>query len=391
MIRRERIDEIQSMRGIAFFAVVLQHALGMFTRLPGANIADLAVLSFLFNMVKFAVPMFVFITGIVIFYNYYEKLSYPSYLWKRCKEILVPYAIFTPFYYLYWDWQANQHSVDELWLVFATGTGYYHLWFVAMIFQFYLLFPLFRLLFQRLKPVINTERKVFWALAGALVLFIGTVLYFIEHRGLFNIPGLRGMFGNYIDRNFLMWFFYFVFGGAIAFSIVRFRTWLEKAQFWNIPIFVITLFWVTYELTKTIIVNPKPAFLLGVSSSLKLSMILFTVSSILVVYSMCISLARRNNIVTKFFNLLGQYSFGAYLIHAYWLDRFYKIVHNNLKDDLNNTMMMLIALLMTVVASLLFAMIVSKIPFIGPLIVGSTGKKKSKKPVQAPASVQAQA
>src|SRR4051794_27546355 len=99
MIRRERIDEIQSMRGIAFFAVVLQHALGMFTRLPGVNIADLAVLSFLFNMAKFAVPMFVFITGIVIFYNYYEKLNYPTYLWKRCKEILVPYAVFTPFYY----------------------------------------------------------------------------------------------------------------------------------------------------------------------------------------------------------------------------------------------------------------------------------------------------
>lgn len=379
MIQRERIDEIQSMRGLAFSAVVLQHALGMFLRLPGVNVADLAVLSLIFNLAKFAVPMFVFITGLVIFYNYYEKISYPSYIWKRFKEILVPYAVFTPFYYLYWDWQANEHTVNELWKVFLTGSGYWHLWFVAMIFQFYLLFPLFRIVFRRLAPIVNTERKVVSALLLTLVVYIVCVWYFTHHKWAVDIIGIRGMFGSYLDRNFLMWFFYFVFGGVLAFAIVRFRERLVRIQFWNVPFFVVMLSWVTYEVSKTITMTPKPFVALGVSTSLKTSMILFTVSSILVIYSMSVSLAKRNNSVTKFFNLLGQYSYGGYLLHAFWLDIFYKIVHKQLAASMNNTLMMAITTLIVIVVSLLSAMLIARIPFLGPLLVGSSGRKKKKK------------
>lgn len=387
MEKKVRLNEIQHLRTVAFLAVVFQHAIGMFTRKPGVNVSDLVVLSVLFNLVKFAVPMFVFITGLVIFYNYYEKLQVTSYLYKRVREIIVPYVVCSLFYYYYWAYDASEHSWGSLPSMLLTGEGNYHLWFVAMIFQFYLLYPLFRLLFLKLQPVFNRERVVVPLVVVLIAVFIWGTEYVINHyygKLHSNVFGLRGMLNN-LDRTFPLWYLYFVLGGIAAMSITKWRAWMAKLEPWNYVFFAFTLGWITYELAKSFNVGAKPPaqmpIYLGVSNSFKMSMILFTLSSFVLLYQVAMRWSVKDNWLTKMSNLMGKYSYGMFLVHALVLDKVYGWV-GKYGSSLNNTWMALVAVVLCVTLSFGLTVLISKIPFLGALIVGPTGKKKPKaKPV----------
>lgn len=378
--KKAKIDEIEHLRGIAFLAVVIQHAIGMFSRTPGFNLSDLIIFSVVFNMVKFAVPLFVFISGMVIFYNYYDRLNYPSYLVKRIREIIIPYLLFTLFYYYYWDYDAANHIAGQFPGIFLTGSGYFHLWFVVMIFQFYLLFPVFRWPFQLVRKFTATYLRAVSVIILLLLIYIGTTYAIFEHIGRLHtdIFGIRGIL-KYPDRTLFSWYFYFVFGGILAFSIVKWRTVLQKYMFWNIPVFVLGLLWVTYELGAAIQPTAKlpqelPIYL-GVSSSFKASMILFTVSSILLWYQVSVVMSQRSNWLTRIFEMFGKYSFGAYLLHAAALD----IAHKYIKTvtSLSNSMQMFAAVIVTAAVSLLLTVIISRLPF-GNYLIGSTKRKPAR-------------
>ncbi|MBL0387285.1 acyltransferase [Tumebacillus sp. ITR2] len=381
MEKKVRLNEIGHLRSVAFLAVVTQHAIGMFTRTAGVNLSDLVVLSVLFNLVKFAVPMFVFITGLVIFYNYYEELKLGSYLYKRVREIIVPYLIWSVFYYMYWAYDAAGHSWREFPSILLTGSGYYHLWFVAMIFQFYLLYPLFRLLFKWLKSVMKSERIVIPFLLVLTGVFIVCTQFIVSHSGEWhsNIFGLRGML-NYVDRTFPVWYLYFVIGGVAAMSITKWRAWMEKLQSWNYAVFAVTLGWVTYQLASGIVPNAKPphdvALWIGISNSFKASMILFTLSSFVLLYQIAMRLSAKRNLLTKLSDLIGKYSYGTFLAHAFLLDVVYKWVKP--LPVLTHAWKAVVAMIVTTVLAVLVTMAISKIPFLGSLIVGTTGKRKKK-------------
>lgn len=78
-------------------------------------------------------------------YNYYGKLNYPTFIRKRSIDILVPYFLWTIIYYVYMFPGESIHFqwFKEVGLQILTPTLGYHFWFILMIFQFYLLFPLF--------------------------------------------------------------------------------------------------------------------------------------------------------------------------------------------------------------------------------------------------------
>jgi surface polysaccharide O-acyltransferase-like enzyme len=381
-IVKVRLNEIPHLRTAAFVAVVAQHAIGMFTRTPGIHLSDLVVLSVLFNAVKFAVPMFVFITGLVIFYNYYHQLHVAPYLVKRVREIIVPYVIWAVFYYFYWAWDRADHSWHELPSVLLTGSGYYHLWFVAMIFQFYLLFPIFRLLFKALQPRMSRARVLIPFLVLLTAFFIWGTKFIFDHNSQWhsNVFGLRGFLNN-IDRTFLVWYLYFVIGGVAALAIGKWRAWVAKVQGWNYVAFALGLGWVTYELAKAINLNAKlPAeypIYLGVSNSFKMSMILFTLSSFVLLYQWAMKWSEHDNWLTKLSITIGKYSYGTFLIHALILDKVYKWIVMYM-PSYNHTVKALTALVLCVGLSLVATMVIAKIPFLGSLLVGTTEKRKKK-------------
>lgn len=107
------------------------------------------ILFFFHRMCGVAVHGFVFLSGLKLFLKDTDKISYPKYIKSRFKRIYVPYLIFTILYYLF-EVSRNIYVFDFRQLVefLILGNGEAHLYFVFVIMQFYLLFPLWRRLLK---------------------------------------------------------------------------------------------------------------------------------------------------------------------------------------------------------------------------------------------------
>src|SRR4051812_25941231 len=90
-MKKQKLDEIEALRAFAFLAVVLQHAIGHYAYGPESRLSDGVLLGVLLLLAKFAVPVFIFITGLVLFYNYSDGVQFGRFVRKRFKDILLPY------------------------------------------------------------------------------------------------------------------------------------------------------------------------------------------------------------------------------------------------------------------------------------------------------------
>lgn len=212
MPRKERIAEIESLRGIAFAAVVLQHSIAHYSVVPEAGLEDGVLLAILLMLSKFAVPLFIFITGMVLFYNTGDKLYYGRFMQKRLTDVIVPYVIWSLIYFTLtprgWNgfgWQ----DIPDLGLKLITGKTTSHFWYIIMLIQFYLLFPVF---LRAIRYVYNRYeakgRIIALLISGAVYLVLADQLRNIARfMEWLNVPVLTDAFTTYADRNFLYFFF----------------------------------------------------------------------------------------------------------------------------------------------------------------------------------------
>lgn len=363
-VQRQRIDELDVLRGLAFLAVVLQHALGIYIRKPDVIYREAQILGLLYNLSKFAVPMFVFITGLVLFFNYYERLDYRKFIARRVTEILVPYAVWTAIYnYFYFRSLTFDAARLELFtksLLF--GEGAYHLWYIIMIFQFYLVFPLLRLVFK-----IFYEKIIKYSFSLLVVVGLGYVLLMwmaSEHSGLFGTEGIiRRFFVEYRSRNALYFIFYFILGAFAGLNINKWRTFSARYQKQAVFLFLIFFIWVGYELLAGGKIN------LAISTTFKTSMFLYTVTQIVVLYKLAIVITERLPWVFSSISYTGKYSFGAYLMHALTLD--YAVRAINLHFPTNHYLAAtFFAFVICSAVSVALAKLIGIIP-LGSLLTGS--------------------
>ena len=137
--RKPRISEIDILRGAAFLAVVLQHSIAHYFPLPVTGLGDGVLMGLLLIASKFAVPLFVFMTGMSLFYSYDGEVPYLTFMRKRLKDIALPYL---PWALLYAAEFQHVQLLDssgwqKLGLMLFTGKASYHLWYIVMVFQLY--------------------------------------------------------------------------------------------------------------------------------------------------------------------------------------------------------------------------------------------------------------
>lgn len=320
--RKQYIEELDIFRGLAFLAVVMQHVLGIFNRQADAGLADSAMMGMLFNAAKFAVPAFVFVSGMVLFYNYPEKVPYGRFVVKRFREIFVPYMIWTALYWVVFNGMPSLDLSSAAVYVrhVLLGTGAYHLWFVVMLFPFYLLYPL---LLKGFQLGWRSRWGTGWK-AGMLIALAAIAYTFLMWLSSSYIPSGRFQtdwqfvqmaFVEYRSRNFLFYFFYFLLGGIAAAALYKWRAFVLNSVTWNSFLFAILFVWVGVELMRSA-GSGQALVNLNYSTSLKPSMFFYTVSEILLMYGLSLAIVKKRGISFKWLRLIGQYSYGAYLVHA---------------------------------------------------------------------------
>lgn len=377
MAKQAKIEEIQHLRGFAFLAVVLQHAIGHYAYLPEARLEDGAMLGLLLIAAKFAVPVFIFITGLVLFYNYKSEVAYVPFVWKRCKDIVLPYAIWSLVYAAAFG-NFNSGFWQETWqiaLQLLTGTASYHLWYVVMSIQLYLLFPLIQKVllrvWERWKPW--TLRLAFAVLVIGYIVLTGQMGAVSSLFGNLNIPIVTPLFTEYADRNAFYFFIYFLMGAAAGMNLQAWKERVLKRKWAWIGLYVAVSGILFYKILGSFRQLDKIQY--NDTLLLQPFMAIFLVVSVVAMSIAAISLNETGSLRTRsLFSFLGRHSYGAYLAHAFMLT-FATAAADLLLPGWNVTVKTVAAFVLCSAFSVALAVLLSRWN-VGRLLVGTATRKQ---------------
>lgn len=257
---RKHLDEIQFARAIAIFAVLAVHATSTGVGLTEHSSPAFSIYTFFNYAGKLGTPTFIFLSSFILFYTYYHRELtldlFKKFYKKRMLFILVPYLVFSILYFCIASYLNTtvgvpfvaSEALPNFLTAFFTGDAFFHLYFVFVSVQLYLMFPFILYLFQRFAfvrrfaiplgiiiqwtwVIINSEiiqypNKATISLSYFMFYFLGAYLGVYYERvsaWIFNWrkswPGLAAVFAAYL---FMMVFYvrinYLTLTGEASFS-----------------------------------------------------------------------------------------------------------------------------------------------------------------------------
>lgn len=314
---KRKLEEIQFARAFAMFAVLFVHysSTGLGAMPAGS---DMFYVYSTFNTIgKLGVPVFFFLSGLVLLYSYRNKeftaQTIKDFYIKRLKFIVIPYVSISVFYFLtkwilYYDYsllEAIKIFISQLF----NGKVYMHLYFMFVLIQFYLVFPFILYTFKKF------NLNVLPALIGSLVIQFG---WYYLNRTYFGVESRGSYFLSYLS--------FFVTGAAIGFHYTRLD------EFWNksrklLSVMILTAFllsavvlvlsdisikmntlsdWLPPSEYRTLILD-------GFYTALGLT------GGLMMIWLGKMVMALNRPAISNFLNQLASMSFGIYLFHPFFL------------------------------------------------------------------------
>ncbi|RNC29055.1 MAG: hypothetical protein AWM53_00975 [Candidatus Dichloromethanomonas elyunquensis] len=228
-MNKQRIKELDVLRVIGFIFVVAQHVVGAYAWREGAAYSDSLILSFLYNFAKPAVPLFITVTAVSLCSAYLGKMNVLKFYKNRFLYIFLPYVSWT-IINIYDAQHDGTGSYNNFLGQLLAGTGRYHLWYMSLILQIYLLFPLVlwiaRQMIKRGKPL----------QVGFLITFFVFYVILLKNNEIMDTIA-SFIFGSpttnqqrFLERNPLLWSIYFVMGMYIFVGNEGFKFWIRRFQ-----------------------------------------------------------------------------------------------------------------------------------------------------------------
>jgi peptidoglycan/LPS O-acetylase OafA/YrhL len=210
---RQRLDQVDAMRPMKQAGVISTHVLTYFV--PAAAIVSTNAVMLLTH---FSREGFFFISACMLTYAYMDLDSggLRRFYGRRFLAVAVPYLCWSVIYFLYLLPTAHYPSAPAALRNFAVeiATGYYQLYFLLIILQYYLVFPLLAMFLRRTRAHHGTI--VVTAALGHVALMT------LMHWSVF--PVLRA---GWI-REFTPYAFYLVAGSIAAFHLETVNDWLLR-------------------------------------------------------------------------------------------------------------------------------------------------------------------
>lgn len=365
-MHKHRIDEIELLRAVSFLAIVMQHTLACFMYSSGIGQGAAITSAFLLLFIRYGVPVFIFITGMVLFYNHGEEdLHYGRFIEKRFSQVFLPYFLWTLIYFV-WISLISGVSASSMASVLSRiaqmtlkGDSFYHLWFMVMILQFYLLFPLLRTLVSKFKkhPVrFMIACFLFYVLYLWVYNYLVPVIYPSVHS-----PVLKGIL-DYRDRIFLSWFFYFLLGGFAGLYVDKWRAFLRRINKVNLLVFCLSFAYIMYLMIKSGHPVATAGYMINYQLTLPLgmTMIIYLSSSMFLFYYLTELIQSKCSKLADRLKWVGRYSYGGYFIHPFVLFYINAFAQTYLVS-LGTILQILISFALCSVISLFACLVISKI------------------------------
>lgn len=197
-------------KGIAIFAVIVLHFLTTLPTLLQNDPQHLAWFAIIDQAMRFCVPLFVAISGFGLTKKYlHVPFHLSTFVKRRVFKLLPLYILWSAtalvMFTLSSSWESSISSLP-LWKKLLMGRADYHLYFVPMIFQLYLLFPFLLYALKRYK-------RIFLGLTLLVQISAYLYFYFVVSGQISTIVELND------QRQYLPWYswiFYFVLGMTVA-------------------------------------------------------------------------------------------------------------------------------------------------------------------------------
>ena len=308
------IDGTNVLKGIAIVAVVLIHVLSSIQ--PSPFLADpltsLIVVA-LDQVSRICVPLFVALSGYGLFQQYTQKKqSYGVFLTKRIKKLAPLYLVWSGIFYVVfafipsWGSQTVQPSFLGQLLM---GRADYHLYFVPMILQLYMVFPLIARAYKK-RPVVTLLaafliQVVWWWVYSYGDRRVVTTQYFLEDRE------------QYLWMT--NWIAYFVLGMHLP----KLWAWIAThvLHFYSVAVFaIVSTLLVVFDAFTAIQSGIDPLF------ALKFTRYPVLVYSLVAILLISYSVARKSRQI-PLFSWLGQNSYQIYLGHTLVLRFVFMLVY----------------------------------------------------------------
>lgn len=298
------IKEIHVLRGMACMMILMVHVTATSYYIQGETHHGLTF--FLNQISRFGTPMFAMISGFLLFFHTknrgFHLLRYVS---SRVRKVLIPFLLWTAFYL--WikctvlDLDVFQGYKHVILQYIILGRGYDHLWFMSVVLQFYLVFPvIYRLL----------RNKWRW----------GTVLCFSFGINLWIIQWGKSMeLGEFLTdkANLINWIHYFLLAGFLADHWGKIRNWCQRYKTWLILLSFLVSAEALWEL-----------YSLGTTPSRRTAN-LFGVPILVLTLVGWFPTLQKRICLYRIFTPIEQSSMGIYLIHplllslSHWLPSFF--------------------------------------------------------------------
>ena len=266
----------------------------------------------LYNLVKYTAPAFIF--GILYTTIRTSDLnghfSYFKHLQKNWSNLFVPTIWWTLIYLLGMPWlqQGNKfNSFGTFCWQFINGNAAPHLWYNTMMLQFIILMPFFWLISRYVR---NNIKRGFAVAIVTLILYLSWLAfydYYVFH-------GVHQNDWYLLDRVFISFFIYAVFGGLAWQFRSYFNEFITKFWWLIVVIFILCFIWTNSELSQfgyPLNFYNAPYY--------KPSMTFYCLAVICLIAAFCLYQVRKRQINSlKIFHFLAIYAYRAYLANVFW-------------------------------------------------------------------------
>lgn len=211
------------LRGFAIIAVLTLHTISATRFSFHTDLPHWQVVVILDQFCRFCVPLFVALSGYSFWQKYQkQEMQWTRFLWSQSKKLLPWYILASAVFYLVFTfipaWQSpgvTRSFIGQLW----SGKADYHLYFVPMIFQLYLLFPVLYLVMKKL----HQWSWVMVVIAGVFQVYL-YLLYSSSTPSPFIAHNL------FTDQQQYPWFFSWIFYFVLGMQLPRVVSWVEEHQ-----------------------------------------------------------------------------------------------------------------------------------------------------------------
>lgn len=207
---RKQLNEIQYARAFAMFSVLFVHCTSNGIVVLNSQSSFYPVYTTLNTIGKLGVPVFFCLSGLVLFYAYFKReftreLVIDFYK-KRLKYIVIPYIVISSIYvtyynFLYYSYPSAGEMLKSYYTFIIHGNASYHTYFLYVLIQFYLLFPMMLWLVKKItfiKPWIFIIGLViqlgFWKLNIQYGWATNTAILFVSYISFFLLGGQLGIY-----------------------------------------------------------------------------------------------------------------------------------------------------------------------------------------------------